>query len=118
MASFVSFTALDASTCWIVALGRLPSFLVIVLTCTACSMTAQPSMPRCGEFGPAGSACQHRSQTTSGSNSFDQWFSLLAGADTTALTVDSVGQIYIAGTTWNGLPVTPDGFQQTDSLPG
>ena len=41
---------------------------------------------------------------------FEQWLSLLQGGYPTVVTVDKTGQIYLAGQSWNGLPVTSNAF--------
>lgn len=68
---------------------------------------------QCFGESPLASACPSDSALAFSSGPFDRWFSLLAGSNANVVTVDPSGQIYIAGETWNGLPVTPTAFQPT-----
>jgi len=52
------------------------------------------------------------SKSADSTRPFDQWLSLLAGADATAVTTDAAGHIYVVGGTFTGLPVTSNGFQR------
>jgi len=99
----------------IVAITRFRSALALLVLGTFCGASAQQGIVHrhCSLLEPA---CQSRSQATDSSGTFVQWFSTVDGITATASTVDANNQIYIGGISFGGLPVTPNGFQQSSPL--
>ena len=94
--------------------------LTFVLLSSGLPLAAQWIPPRldpvllrhcAGERTALGPACISSLEPAGATASFDQWLSVLGGTIATAVAVDAAGQIYVAGSTLNGLPVTPNAFQ-------
>ncbi len=98
-----------------VAIRRFRSVLALLVLVTFCPASAQQNIVR-RHCSLVESGCQSRPQATDSSGTFVQWFSTVNSISATASTVDANNQIYIGGLSFGGLPVTPNGFQQSSPL--